>query len=104
MSPPHSHFLFYEISKHAVSECIMDTNSLQKEAPDSVSVSEETMSTARAIMKLLHEVENLKRLPRAGWKIKNIPNPESVAEHSFRLSIMTFFAPVRQCCRYISQH
>ncbi|KAH9217800.1 HD domain-containing protein [Leptodontidium sp. 2 PMI_412] len=49
--------------------------------------------TARAIMKLLHEVENLKRLPRAGWKIKNIPNPESVAEHSFRLSIMTFFAP-----------
>ncbi|KAL7970816.1 hypothetical protein HDV63DRAFT_372437 [Trichoderma sp. SZMC 28014] len=25
--------------------------------------------------------------------MKNIPNPESVAEHSFRLSIMAFFAP-----------
>jgi 5'-deoxynucleotidase YfbR-like HD superfamily hydrolase len=55
-------------------------------------------------MKLLHEMENLKRLPRAGWKIKNIPNPESVAEHSFRLAIMTFFAPVRHSCRCLNQH
>lgn len=91
---PNSLFLFYETGKR--SEGTMETHSLQKGAPATVSVTEETMDTARAIMKLLHEVENLKRLRRSGWEIKNIPNPESVAEHSFRLAIMTFFAPVRQ--------
>jgi 5'-deoxynucleotidase YfbR-like HD superfamily hydrolase len=78
----------------------MDTHSLQKESSDTVSVSDKTMD-ARAVLKLLHEVENLKRLPRAGWVIKNIQNSESVAEHSFRLTIMTFFAPVRQSCHHI---
>ena len=53
-------------------------------------------STAERMITILHEVEYLKRLPRSGWAIKNIPNPESVAEHSFRLTIMAFFAPVRQ--------
>jgi hypothetical protein len=79
----------------------MDTLSLQEGTPGSISVPEETMETARAIMKLLHEVENLKRLRRSGWEVKNIPNPESVAEHSFRLTIMAFFAPVRQSRCYI---
>ncbi|KAI9046424.1 hypothetical protein LZ554_009557 [Drepanopeziza brunnea f. sp. 'monogermtubi'] len=51
------------------------------------------MVEARATIKVLNEVENLKRLPRAGWVIKNIPDPESIAEHSFRLAIMSFFAP-----------
>ena len=30
----------------------------------------------------------LKRLPRAGWQFAGIPNPESVAEHSFRAAIV----------------
>src|SRR3954447_5649067 len=36
----------------------------------------------------LHEVGQLKRLPRAGWQFAGIPNPESVAEHSFRVAIV----------------
>jgi hypothetical protein len=79
----------------------METHSPQKEAVETVTVHGESMETARAIMKLLHEVENLKRLQRSGWKIRNVPNPESVAEHSFRLTVMTFFAPVRYPCHYI---
>src|SRR3954466_13967121 len=36
----------------------------------------------------LHEMGQLKRLPRAGWQFAGIPNPESVAEHSFRVAIV----------------
>jgi 5'-deoxynucleotidase YfbR-like HD superfamily hydrolase len=36
----------------------------------------------------LHEMGQLKRLPRAGWQFAGIPNPESVAEHSFRAAIV----------------
>ncbi|KFZ23194.1 hypothetical protein V502_02324 [Pseudogymnoascus sp. VKM F-4520 (FW-2644)] len=52
------------------------------------------METARATIQLLHKLENLKRLPRAGWVIKGVPNGESVADHSLRLAAMAFFAPV----------
>ncbi|TVY12538.1 HD domain-containing protein 2 [Lachnellula arida] len=71
----------------------MNTHSLQEEAPGILPVPKDTMNTPREIMKVLHEVGHLKRLLRSGWQVKKIPNPESVAEHSFRLSIMTFFAP-----------
>jgi putative hydrolase of HD superfamily len=36
----------------------------------------------------LHEMGQLKRLPRAGWQYAGVPNPESVAEHSFRVAIV----------------
>jgi putative hydrolases of HD superfamily len=36
----------------------------------------------------LHEMGQLKRLPRAGWQFAGVPNPESVAEHSFRVAIV----------------
>lgn len=32
----------------------------------------------------LHEMGHLKQLNRAGWQLLAVPNPESVAEHSFR--------------------
>jgi 5'-deoxynucleotidase YfbR-like HD superfamily hydrolase len=73
----------------------MDT---QKDAQAAGYVPGETMDTMRAIMKVLHEVGNLKRLRRSGWQLKGVPNPESVADHSFRLAIMSLFAPVRQSC------
>lgn len=31
----------------------------------------------------------LKRLPRQGWVHLGVPNPESVADHSFRMALMT---------------
>ncbi|CZS92468.1 uncharacterized protein RAG0_03043 [Rhynchosporium agropyri] len=70
----------------------MDTLVLEHKLPNTPFPADD-MATAKAIMTILHEVENLKRLPRSGWAIKHIPNPESVAEHSFRLAVMTFFAP-----------
>jgi putative hydrolases of HD superfamily len=36
----------------------------------------------------LHEMGQLKRLPRAGWQFAGIPDPESVAEHSYRVAIV----------------
>ncbi|AAL80519.1 HD family hydrolase [Pyrococcus furiosus DSM 3638] len=31
----------------------------------------------------------LKRIPRMGWLIKGVPNPESVADHSYRVAFIT---------------
>jgi putative hydrolases of HD superfamily len=36
----------------------------------------------------LFEMGHLKHLPRAGWLLLGIPQPESVAEHSFRVGII----------------
>lgn len=40
------------------------------------------------IIQLLQKINKLKKLKRKGWVLKNVPNPESVAEHSFQTSIM----------------
>jgi len=36
------------------------------------------------------EIGKLKRMPRKGWVINGIKNPESIAEHIFRASIMVW--------------
>jgi putative hydrolase of HD superfamily len=36
----------------------------------------------------LFEMGHLKNLPRAGWLLLGIPQPESVAEHSFRVGVV----------------
>jgi 5'-deoxynucleotidase YfbR-like HD superfamily hydrolase/biotin operon repressor len=36
----------------------------------------------------LYEAGHLKRLPRSGWLMLGIPQPETVAEHSFRVGIV----------------
>jgi len=36
----------------------------------------------------LYEMGQLKNLPRAGWLLLGIPQPESVAEHSFRVAVV----------------
>lgn len=40
------------------------------------------------VVKFLHEVGYLKQLPRAGWQLVGVEQPESVAEHSFRVAII----------------
>lgn len=45
--------------------------------------------TERAIVQLLRYAGNLKRLPRQGWVHLEVPEPESVADHSFRVALMT---------------
>ena len=37
------------------------------------------------------EIGKLKNMPRQGWVIRNIKNPESIAEHTFRAAIMAWF-------------
>jgi putative hydrolases of HD superfamily len=47
------------------------------------------------ILKFAETIGKLKRLKRTGWVRSNIPNPESVAEHSFRVAILTMvLAPI----------
>ncbi|ASO18744.1 5'-deoxynucleotidase YfbR-like HD superfamily hydrolase [Actinoalloteichus hoggarensis] len=36
----------------------------------------------------LHEAGHLKNLPRAGWQLLGVRQPESVAEHSFRVGVI----------------
>ncbi|GGJ93583.1 haloacid dehalogenase [Pilimelia anulata] len=38
----------------------------------------------------LHEAGYLKHLPRTGWQIIGVPQPESVAEHSYRVGLIAF--------------
>jgi putative hydrolase of HD superfamily len=40
------------------------------------------------LVPFLHEAGHLKNLPRSGWLLLGIPQPESVAEHSFRVGIV----------------
>lgn len=42
----------------------------------------------KTILQFLLKVGKLKRLPRRGWVLRKIKNPESVADHSFRLTVM----------------
>jgi 5'-deoxynucleotidase YfbR-like HD superfamily hydrolase len=40
------------------------------------------------LLSFLSQVGRLKDLPRAGWVRKGIPDPESVADHSFRTAVL----------------
>ncbi|AHF80101.1 HD domain-containing protein [Thermococcus paralvinellae] len=41
------------------------------------------------MIRLFLEVGRLKRLPRMGWLLRGVSNPESVADHSFRVAFIT---------------
>lgn len=43
-----------------------------------------------AVARFAYEAGQLQRLPRAGWLVAGISNPESVAEHSFRVGILAY--------------
>ncbi len=42
------------------------------------------------IVNFFTEIGRLKKMPRRGWVIRNIKNPESIAEHTFRVAIMAW--------------
>lgn len=50
----------------------------------------ETDDHAAAIIRFAFEAGQLKMLPRAGWLLAGIVNPESVAEHSFRVAVLAY--------------
>jgi putative hydrolase of HD superfamily len=43
---------------------------------------------ARDITAFLYEIGQLKRYPRTGWLTAGVPGPESVADHSYRASVV----------------
>jgi 5'-deoxynucleotidase YfbR-like HD superfamily hydrolase len=43
---------------------------------------------ASDITAFLYEIGQLKRYPRTGWHTAGVPRPESVADHSFRASVI----------------
>ena len=43
---------------------------------------------ARDITAFLYEIGQLKRYPRTGWLAAGVPRPESVADHSYRASVI----------------
>lgn len=38
-------------------------------------------------------INNLKHLPRRGWVLKGVPNPETVAAHMYRMGMSAFLLP-----------
>ncbi len=42
------------------------------------------------LIDLVFKIEELKELKRRGWVLREIPNPESVSDHSFMVSILSF--------------
>src|SRR5690242_18658318 len=44
-------------------------------------------------IKFLLHIGKIKETKRRGWELRNVNDPESVADHSFRLSIMAWMLP-----------
>ncbi|MCD6381666.1 MAG: HD domain-containing protein [Candidatus Aenigmarchaeota archaeon] len=42
------------------------------------------------LIDLIFKIEELKELKRRGWILREIPNPESVSDHSFMASVLSF--------------
>lgn len=40
----------------------------------------------------LELIENLKNTLRRGWDLRDVPNPESVSDHMYRMAIMCLMA------------
>jgi putative hydrolases of HD superfamily len=47
------------------------------------------------ILNFLIEVGKLKKMPRRGWVLRGIKNPETIAAHTFRMTIMSWVL----CCK-----
>jgi 5'-deoxynucleotidase YfbR-like HD superfamily hydrolase len=48
------------------------------------------MDALHGVAKFAYETGQLKRLPRAGWLLAGVRDPESVAEHSFRVGVLAY--------------
>ncbi|MFQ6087804.1 MAG: HD family hydrolase [Candidatus Methanofastidiosia archaeon] len=44
------------------------------------------------LIEFFEEVGKLKKIKRMGWVLRGVENPESVAEHSFRVTLISSFA------------
>jgi len=44
-----------------------------------------------SLLDIFIEAGNLKKLPRTGWLLRGVSNPESIADHSYRVALITLF-------------
>ncbi len=44
-----------------------------------------------SLLELFLEAGSLKKLPRTGWLLRGVRNPESIADHSFRTALIVLF-------------
>ncbi len=51
---------------------------------------------ARALVRFLHEAGLLKRAKRSGWWLAGVKDPETVAEHSWRVAVIAFVLAVEE--------
>jgi putative hydrolases of HD superfamily len=56
----------------------------------------DTEDGTAAIVSFGYEAGQLKKLPRAGWLLAGIRNPESVADHSFRVAVLAYAIAVQE--------
>lgn len=50
----------------------------------------DSSKTNKSIVEFILEAGALKRVPRSGWSLLGIDNPESVADHSFRCAVIGY--------------
>ncbi|MHA6631879.1 HD domain-containing protein [Pseudonocardia sichuanensis] len=48
------------------------------------------MGSPHDVVRFAYEAGQLKQLPRAGWLLAGVRDPESVAEHSFRVGVLAY--------------
>jgi putative hydrolase of HD superfamily len=48
------------------------------------------LSSNRELVEFFLKTGRLKRMPRRGWLLRKIKNPETIAEHSFRVALMAW--------------
>jgi putative hydrolase of HD superfamily len=48
----------------------------------------------QSVARFAYEAGQLKRLPRAGWALAGVSDPESVAEHSWRVGVLAYMIAV----------
>ncbi|KAI8113574.1 hypothetical protein M9435_003572 [Picochlorum sp. BPE23] len=47
------------------------------------------LASPKNVLQFLHVVENLKKTPRTGWVKRQVAQPESIADHMYRMSLMS---------------
>jgi putative hydrolases of HD superfamily len=99
LPPGHELAGFYGVSRatvHAAIRTLRDEGFVRSRAGSGVYVRdlaslpgpEGEVHPLAGVAQFLFEMGHLKQLPRSGWLLLGVPQPESVAEHSFRVGIV----------------
>ncbi|CRK90832.1 CLUMA_CG004522, isoform A [Clunio marinus] len=73
---------------------LRNLQSLTRITQTSAGISKRAMQTNyRDYVKFLELVGNVKQLKRTGWVLRNVREPETVAAHMYRMSLLSFLIP-----------